>query len=235
MNARQILAELKSLGSPGIKKVLLNHGIREPFFGVKISELKKIQKRIRVSYPLSLELYATGNYDAMYLAGLIADDARMTRADLQSWVDAAYCGPLAGATVAWVTAGSPHGWEMALKWIDSSKPLVACAGWATLSSLVSITEDDALDLPALKQLLQRVEKTIHQAPDRVRHQMNGFLIALGVAVAPMTTSCVDAGKRIGVLTADLGPTACQVPFAPDSISKARQKGVIGKKRKSAKC
>jgi hypothetical protein len=79
-------------------------------------------------------LYDTGNYDAMYLAGLIADDARMTKKDLRRWVGKAYAGALPGATVAWVAAGSPHGHELASGWIESSKSLVAAAGWATTSS-----------------------------------------------------------------------------------------------------
>ena len=32
-----VIEELRSLGSASIKKVLLNHGAKEPFFGVKIS------------------------------------------------------------------------------------------------------------------------------------------------------------------------------------------------------
>src|SRR5436190_24260638 len=106
MTADGILEELKSLGSESIKKVLRNHGVREPFFGVKIGDLKKIQKRIKMDYQLALDLYDTGNYDAMYLAGLIADDAKMTKEDLRHWIVKAYCGPLAGSTVPWVAAGS---------------------------------------------------------------------------------------------------------------------------------
>lgn len=59
------------------------------------------------------------------------------------------------------------------------KELVAAAGWATLSSLVAIKEDAELDLSELKQLLQRVQQTIHRAPNEVRKHMNGFVIALG--------------------------------------------------------
>jgi 3-methyladenine DNA glycosylase AlkD len=79
MTAKEILSELKSLGSASIRKVLLNHGIREPVYGVKVSDLQVIRKRIKKDYQLALDLYGTGVYDAMYLAGLIADDARMTR------------------------------------------------------------------------------------------------------------------------------------------------------------
>ena len=87
MTAKAILEEIKPLGQESYKKVLLNHGVKEPCFGVKIEELKKIQRRIKVDYRLALDLYDTGVYDAMYLAGLIADDAQMTRVDLQRWVE----------------------------------------------------------------------------------------------------------------------------------------------------
>src|SRR5712691_748321 len=117
MIAQLIVEELKTLGKETYKKVLLNHGVQEPVFGVKIEDLKKIQKRIKTDYQLALDLYDTGVYDAMYLAGLIADDAKMTKKDLQHWAEKA-CAPLARSTVAWVAAGSPHATEMALKWID---------------------------------------------------------------------------------------------------------------------
>lgn len=235
MTAQEILAELKPLGSDGYKRVMSNHGVREPFFGVKISELQKIVKRIKLDYQLALDLYATGNYDAMYLAGLIADDARMTKKDLQRWVAGAYCRALCGSTVAWVAAGSPHGWEIALEWIDSPKPLIACAGWATLGSLVSIKPDADLDLAVLKRLLLRVQKTIHQAPNDPRSQMNLFVISVGCYVSALTATAVQIGEKIGPVTVDVGNTACQVPFAPDYIAKVEKRGSIGKKRKTAKC
>src|SRR6476620_3127396 len=101
MTAKEILEELRPLGRESYKRVLMNnHGVKEPCFGVAISELKTFQKRIKKNYELALDLYDSGNYDAMYLAGLIADDARMTRKDLQSWVEKAYAGAL-GASVPW--------------------------------------------------------------------------------------------------------------------------------------
>jgi 3-methyladenine DNA glycosylase AlkD len=235
MTAKQILAELKPLGSESYKKVMLNHGVKEPFFGVKISDLQKIQKRIKMDYQLALDLYDTGNYDAMYLAGLIADDARMTKKDLQRWIANATHEPLAGVTVPWVAAGSPHGWELALEWIGSKKARTAEAGWATLRSLVSIKDDSELDLAELKRLLERVRKTIHQAPNDVRSSMNGFVIAVGSYVKSLTDTAIQTGEKIGPVSVDMGNTSCQVPFAPDYIRKVQKRGTIGKKRKSAKC
>jgi 3-methyladenine DNA glycosylase AlkD len=234
MTAKAILEEIKPLGQDSYKKILFNHGASEPCFGVKVEELKKIQKRIKMDYRLALDLYDTGVYDAMYLAGLIADDAQMTKKDLQRWVEKA-CEPLIGSTVPWVASGSPHAREMALEWIESGKALVAAAGWATLSSLVATKEDAELDVAELKALLQRVQKEIHKAPDEVRSKMNGFVIAVGSYMKPLTSFAVQTGEKIGPVKVDVGDTACQVPFSPDYIRKVEKRGAIGKKRKSAKC
>src|SRR5256885_6373361 len=117
MTAAEIVQELKPLGSESIKKVLLKHGIKEPLLGVKIEELKKIQKRIKKDYKLALDLYDTGIYDAQYLAGLIADDPRMSKADLRKWLHGANSAPIRENTVPWVAAESCHGRELALEWI----------------------------------------------------------------------------------------------------------------------
>lgn len=233
--AQQILAELQPLGSEGYKRVMMKHGVPEPIYGVKIGDMQKIVKRIKKDYQLALDLYATGVYDAMYLAGLIADDARMTKKDLKSWVARANCRALAGWTVPWVAAGSPHGWELALEWIDAKKPLTAMAGWGTLGSIVSITPDDKLDLAMLKKLLRRIEKSILKESDFVRYQMNAFLIAVGVYVVPLTDLVVEIAEKLGPITADLGDNDCSVPYAPDYIEKVRRRGPLGKKRKTAKC
>ena len=236
MNAQDVLKELETLGSESVKRLLMkNHGVKEPCFGVKIGDMKPIVKRIRKDYTLALDLYASGNYDAMYLAGLIADDARMTKKDLQRWVDGAYGGSLPGSTVPAVAAQGPHGHEMALKWIDSDKPLVAAAGWATLSCLVALKDDSELDAVELKQLLQRVKKEIYQAPDAARYAMNGFVISLGGYVASLTELAIRTAEEIGPVSVDMGNNSCEVPGAADYIRKMQARGNLGKKRKTVKC
>ena len=53
MTATEIIEEIRPLGKDSYKKVLLNHGIKEPFFGVKVEYLKKIQKRVKKDYQLA--------------------------------------------------------------------------------------------------------------------------------------------------------------------------------------
>jgi len=212
-----------------------NHGITGPLFGVKVEELKKYEKAIKKDYQLALDLYDTGVYDAIYLAGLIADESKMTKDDLRGWLKKATSERVAEFAVAWVAADGPHGWELAQEWIDSQDEKYAAVGWGTLSSLVAVKSDADLDVPALKNLLERVKNTIHAQPDRVRSKMNGFVIALGSCVTKLTDDALRAGEVIGKVEVNMGNTSCKVPFAPDYIRKVASMGRIGKKRKSARC
>jgi len=235
MTAKEIVSQLKSLGEENIKKILLKHGVKEPFFGVKVEHLKAIQKKIKKDYQLAKDLYATGNADAMYLAGLIADDKKMTKADLQLWVKQALSKNICEYTVPWVTAESNHGYELAMEWINSKEENIASAGWNTLSGLVALKPDNELDIPALKKLLTTIEKNIHNADNRVRYTMNGFIIATGSYVTALTADAIAASKKIGVVTVDMNGTACKVPDAAEYIMKIKDRGSLGKKKKTVKC
>ncbi|WP_254507699.1 DNA alkylation repair protein [Anatilimnocola floriformis] len=234
-SAAAIVEELRKLGDPKIKSVLLKHGAQEPFFGTRISDMKPIQKRIKKNYELANELYATGISDAMYLAGLIADESQMTKTDLQKWLDAASWSMLSEFTVPWVAADGPHGWELAQKWIDKKDEKTAACGWTTLSNLVAVKADEELDFDALQTLLERVQKTIHRQPNRVRSAMNNFVIACGSYLRPLTATAQKVAKEIGVVEVDMGDTSCQVPFAPEYIAKMHARGTLGKKKKTCRC
>src|SRR3954454_6485351 len=109
MTATDVLAQLKKLGSEQTKKTFLRHGAKEPLFGVKVADLKVLQKKIKTDHALALDLYASGNYDAMYLAGLVADPAQFTKSDLRKWAKGAYSHLPAGCVVSVAAAGSRFG------------------------------------------------------------------------------------------------------------------------------
>lgn len=234
MTAADIVTELKKLANPQTKKTWMNHGAKEPCLGVKIEDMKKIVKRVKMDYQVALDLYDTGIADAMYLAGLIADDAKMTKKDLAKWVKAANNPWVSEYTVPWVAAASAHGREMAIKWIESKDETIAAAGWATYRSIAAYQPDETLDLDEIKTLLARVEKSIHAEKNRVKLTMNGFVVAVACHVKPLHKLALDTAKRIGQVKVDMVGD-CKVPFAPEQIKKFAARSPIGKKRASAKC
>ena len=235
MTAADVMAELEALGNEQTKKTLLRHGAREPVFGVKVGDLKVIVRRVKVDHKLALELYATGNSDAMYLAGLIADPQAMSKADLNRWVKAAYWPWLGEYTVPWVASESRFAVELATTWMNAKPAGTRAAGWSTYASRVAVTPDADLDLDEVAGLLDRVRRDLPAAPDRVKYTMNGFVIAVGGYVPPLTAAARATATAVGPVSVDAGDTACRVPDALGHIAAMAARGTLGRKRKSARC
>jgi 3-methyladenine DNA glycosylase AlkD len=231
----QVMNELKKKGSEQTRKIFLRHGASGDMFGVKVSDLKVIAKKIKGNQELACKLYDTGNYDAMYLAGIVADGKQMTKAQLNGWAKSAGWQMISEYTVPWVTAESSHGHTLAKKWIDAKGEHVASAGWNTYAGIVTTTADEELDLAEIKSLLKRIEKEIDAAPNRVRYTMNGFVIAVGAYVAPLSKQAKATAKKLGKVSVDMAGTACKVPLALDYIEKIESSGRAGKKRKTIRC
>ncbi len=235
MTTKEILTELQEYGDEPTRNTLIKHGAKEPLFGVKVQDLKKILKRTKKNHELSLELYATGNSDAMYLAGLMADEKQITKEQLTDWVEKAYWSYLSEYTVPWVAAETEFGFELGLTWINSKAEGIASAGWSTLAYYAAVNEDDHLDIGMYKKLLDRVAIDIHRAKNRVKYTMNGFVISVGTYVKNLTEKATEVAEKIGVVEVDMNGTACKVPFARDYIQKVIDKQRVGKKRKTARC
>jgi 3-methyladenine DNA glycosylase AlkD len=236
MTVDQIMKELERKGSEQTRKIFARHGASgDKLFGVKVADLKGIAKKIKGDQELALKLYATGNYDAQYLAGLVADGKQMSRKQLEGWAKNAGWQMISEYTVPWVAAENEHGLALANQWIKSRDEGIAACGWNTYAGLVSMIPDDQLDLEEIEAHLQAIAAGIGGAKNRVRYAMNSFVIAVGACVAPLNKKAKAVAKKLGKVEVDMGETACKVPLALDYIEKVEKAGRAGKKRKTIRC
>ncbi len=235
MTLNDIMEELKSMGSEQTKKTLLRHGACEPLFGVKVADMKMIVKKVKKNHELSLALFDTGNSDARYLAGLLADEKKVGINDLNHWVENANWYMLSEYTVPWIAAESRFGFELGKQWIQSDAEHIASAGWSCLASLATIQENEQLDLGFFEACLDRIGETLHLQTIRVRYTMNGFVIAVGSSIPSLTEKAKAIAKKIGKVEFHLDGTACKLPDALSYIEKIEGMGRIGKKKKMARC
>ena len=236
-NVASIMSELKKKGTAQTRKIYSRHGMAtDDMFGVSMADLKVIAKTIKGQQALACQLYETSNLDAMYLAGIVADGAQMSKQQLNDWAEgAAHLQMIAEYTVPWVAVDSPYARELALQWMKSKKERVAASGWCTYSGLLSTKPDEELDLKEIESLLNAIVKGIEGAENRVRNAMNGFVIAVGTYVKPLLKQAKSAARQIGVVTVDVGETACKVPLATAYIEKIEAAGRVGRKRKTIRC
>lgn len=229
------MSELAAKGSESTKRIFAKHGAREPFFGVKVADLKVVQKKLKGNQALALKLYATGNGDAQYLAGLVASGAQMTPVQLDSWAQTASWGMVSGTIVPWVASEHPDGFTLGIKWTHSPREGVAVAGWKTLGALAATAPDTTLATRQLAASLDRVAKELAGAPDDVRLAMNAFVIACGTYVAALGEKAISTARKMGRVEADMGDTACQIPDAEAYILKGRRGAPVAPKRKTMRC
>lgn len=234
MTYDEVMSYLEEVGTEQTRKTFTNHGATGVFYGVKIADMKKIVKHVKKDQELVLKLYASGVSDAMYLAGLAVDSKLITKEQLQSWVEKAYWYMLSEYTVAWVAAESPYALELAREWMQSSEEMIACSGWSTYTNYLNYAGADELNVKEIANLLEQVRVGIHQAPNRVRYDMNAFVIGVGVHVPELREDARRVAIEIGKVHVDMGGTACKVPIAFDYIEKVLSRGKP-KKKKTLRC
>ncbi|RNB70853.1 DNA alkylation repair protein [Brevibacillus panacihumi] len=235
MNVETVMQELEALGKERTKKIYVSNGAHEPLFGVATGQMKPIAKKIKINQPLAEQLYATGNYDAMYFAGIIADPKAMTAADFERWMDAAYFYMLSDYVVAVTLAETDIAQEVADRWIASGEELRMSAGWSCYCWLLGNRPDSEFSEDKIAGMLDLVERTIHDAPERAKYAMNQFIYTVGVSYLPLHDKAVETAKAVGPVEVKRDKTKSKHIHALENIQKAVEKNQLGFKRKYVRC
>ncbi|MGZ9819677.1 DNA alkylation repair protein [Peribacillus simplex] len=235
MNLEMVMQELEALGKERTKKIYISNGAHEPLFGVATGAMKPIAKKIKIDQRLAEELYSTGNYDAMYFAGIIADPKAMTESDYDRWIDAAYFYMLSDFVVAVTLSESDIAQEVADKWIASGEELRMSAGWSCYCWLLGNRLDVEFSESKISNMLEIVKNTIHDSPERTKSAMNNFLYTVGISYVPLHEMAVETAKAIGTIEVKRDKKKSSFLNAYESIQKEVDKGKLGFKRKHVRC
>lgn len=235
MEFETVMQELEALSKERMKKIYMSNGAREPLFGVTTGEMKPIAKKIKIDQNLAEKLYATGNYDAMYFAGIIADPKAMTEADYDRWMDGAYFYMISDFVVAVTLSESDIAQEVADKWIASGDELRMSAGWSCYCWLLGSRKDEEFSGSKLSNMLDLVRDTIHDAPERTKSAMNNFIGTVGVSFKPLTEKAMETAEQVGIVEMKREGKKSSFLNSSETIGKAVEKDRVGFKRKYVRC
>lgn len=235
MDLETVMQELEALGKERTKKIYMSNGAHEPLFGVATGEMKPIARKIKINQPLAEQLYATGNYDAMYFAGVIADPKAMTPADFERWMDAAYFYMLSDYVVAVTLAETDIAQEVADKWIASGEELRMSGGWSCYCWLLGNRPDREFSENKMADMLELVKNTIHAAPERAKYAMNNFIYTVAVSYLPLHDKAVEIAEAVGPVEVQDKKGKSKFLRASENIQKAIAKNQLGFKRKYVRC
>lgn len=243
---RSVLNELEEAGTAQNRKVYARHGVEEEMFGVSFAVLRKMGKRLRPDSELAAELWATGNHDARVLACMVDDPDTVVKTDLVKRAEELGNYIIVDEFAALV-AKTPFAAEFARRWKASRSEWLGALSWTLVAHLALTPPSDGqtskekgagstgrkparnkytsappADDARFEQLLEIIEADIHKRSNRMRHSMNGALIAIGCRNKPLRRKAEAASKRIGKVEVDHGETNCVTPDAIDYIARTWQ-------------
>jgi 3-methyladenine DNA glycosylase AlkD len=179
-------------------------------FGVQLGELRKLAKTIKTNHELALELWRTGNADAMLLSTLLLRPVQISSDDLEQMVRIANYVQLSDWLATNVVKLHPDKEMLRQKWMASNEVMTSRAGWMLTAERVA-RAPEGLDLNAL---LERIEAQMGSASTQVQWTMNNTLAAIGIHFAEHRTRAVAIGEKLGVFRDFPTPKGCTSPFAP---------------------
>jgi 3-methyladenine DNA glycosylase AlkD len=213
MEAKDMLAKLKRLGTEQNRKIFRRHGAQGDLYGVSFAHLNALKAALRspdgrkgVDMALARDLWDTENLDARTLAAMIADPARADAAELTAWV-AENRYPVVTDYLAKVAAESPHADALLAQWTRSPAEFVRRAGYALLGQLA--LKDAARDDAFFEKHVDVIEIELQGSANRAKEGMNNCLIAIGSRSEGLYRRVLKAAQAIGPVEIDHGETACQ--------------------------
>lgn len=235
MDINEVLQELEKLGTQRTRKMYVSQGAVEPLFGVATGAMKPLAKKIKFNQEIVDELYATGNYDAMYLAGMAANPAMMTENDFDRWMELAYFYMLSDFVVSVTLAETNIAQSVSDKWIATGKELHVSAGFNCYCWLLGSRKDDEFETDKLLAMLKEVEQTINNQQKRARNAMKNFVFTVATSYTPLHKEALAIAKAISEEDVRTGVVKTGAPTMYDKILIEVEKGRIGFKRKNVRC
>ena len=223
MDAKEVLARFRELGTEQNRKIYRRHGDSgAETFGVSHANLYAIRREIKRDQALADELWAVAIYEPQALACMISDPKSFDRSRLERWAREACDYAISDDLARYIVAKTRYALPLARKWVGMKSPAAQRTGWSTFGILaLSGSEPDSVFI----DLLPVIEREIHTAPNRTRQAMNSALIAFGGRSPALREAATSAARRIGPVSVDHGETYCKTPDAVPYIEKiwARKK------------
>lgn len=164
-----------------------------------------------------MELWNTGNTDAMILTTMIMDAAKLSIQEIKDMINVITYYKLIDEFVYNVIMETIFTEKLAEEWMNSQEQFVGRAGWNII--IASIHNDKTIKIHYDK-ILENIVSELKSSPQYKQESMNCCLCEIGIKFPKYTERCIEIGERIGGLDDKPVPKGCTSSFAPEWIKAA---------------
>ena len=175
-----------------------------------MGDIRALAKEIKANHDLGMELWATGNVDAQFLAILLMKPKSLSAEELDGLVRSASFIHVADWLRRYVVKKHLDNDSLREEWMVDDDPMAARAGWGQTAERIA-NSPDGLDL---KALLDRIESEMADADPVPQWTMNCCLAEIGIHFPKHRKRALKIGEKLGVLRDYPTSKGCTSPFAP---------------------
>ena len=180
-------------------------------FGIGLTRLRAIAKRVGRDHDLALELWNERNHDAKVIGLLIDDPKQLTRDQIEKQVDGAGPGMLSHVLSSCdaTLPKSSIAFEIAKGWMASKDPVRRGCGYGLVYELAKDTKNQRLTDEFFLGCVEKIGNTIAKEENRVRAGMGGALLSIGKRNKKLNAAAIKAARAIGPIHFSDGDKKCE--------------------------
>lgn len=182
-------------------------------YGIGLTQLRKLAKRIGRDAGLARTLWESDVYDARIIALLIDDPKTLTRQQAETQVEELGAGMLTHvfASCDATLAKTPFVVEIADEWIKSSDSVRRICGYGLLYEISKFTGNKAPDEDFFLDHIEHISRTIDEEPSNVRLSIGTALMGIGKRSARLNEAALAVAEAVGPIEFESASGKCE-PF-----------------------
>jgi 3-methyladenine DNA glycosylase AlkD len=195
MPYENILRRLRELGSPEMLGGMARFGINTVgAYGVSVTELRRMAKKIGQNRELALWLWASGVHEARILASMVDDPERVTERQMDSWVKDFDSWDVCDQVCGNLFDKTEFAYKKAFEWSRKSDEFVKRAGFVMMACL-AVHDKTAKDKD-LEKFLPIIVREATDDRNFVKKAVNWALRQIGKRNARLNVSAVKTAIEI---------------------------------------
>lgn len=180
-------------------------------FGIGLTQLRKLAKKIGKNHALAMRLWNSDVYDAKVIGALIDEPAKMTREQAEAQVEDVEFSMLSHVYCSCdaALAKTAFARELAVEWMGSRDHVRRRCGYLLLCELAKNQKNPELTDAFFSRYLDRIKRSIKKEENLVRDAMNTSMLGIGKRSAALNKKAIATAKAIGPVDVDYGDNSCK--------------------------
>lgn len=195
MDRDEVLAWLERKGTRRNVEGMARYGIvAKRAVGVPVGTLRTLARRLGKNQDLSLELWATGLYEARLLSAFVGDPEKVTRRQMNAWAAGFENWADCDTVCFHLFDRTPFAFEKALEWSASPREFVKRAGYVLMACLAA--HDKRAADARFRPFLPLIEKASRDDRNFVKKGVSWALRGIGRRSRPLYAASVRLAERL---------------------------------------